>query len=190
MLVRLRDVGDDVSWADFLQRYRPLVIGFAKRLSLSQEDAEDVCQEVFAEVSQSIGDFNAEGGRKSFRGWLFQRTKWRVLDRFRDRRREPHEIRSDPTDGTQTPLVERIPAAAELEAIWAHEWLKNHMAIALTRLAQKVQAKHFQAFELYELQEWPVKRVAQSLGMNVATVYVNCHRLRKMLRAELERLAH
>lgn len=189
MLARLRNPSDEATWTDFVQRYRPLLLNFAKRLSLPTEDAEEVCQDVFSEVSQHIGDYKPEAGRQSFRGWLYQRTEWRVMDRFRRRRREIGNTGPHPDDDSKTPLVERLPAAAELEAIWEQEWVKSRMAVALGRLAEKVPAKRFQAFELYELREWPVHRVAQALGMNIATVYVHCHRLRKLLRSELERLA-
>lgn len=189
MLMRLQNLSDEVTWSDFVLRYRPLLLNFARRFSLPAEDVEEVCQDVFSEVSQDIGKFRSNGKRRSFRSWLYQRTEWRVMDRFRRRKRDARNLSRDKVEEFQTPLVERLPAASELEAIWEQEWVKNTMTVALGRLAEKVPAKRFQAFELCELREWPVSRVAEALGMNIATVYVHCHRLRKLLRLELERLA-
>lgn len=36
----------DVSWAEFERRYAPIIVGFARNLGLSGQDADDVLQEV------------------------------------------------------------------------------------------------------------------------------------------------
>lgn len=187
MLVRLRNADDELSWEDFYRRYRPLVLGFSLKLSLTREEAEEVCQDVFAEIAQKISQFDTNRERGSFRSWLFQRTEWRVRDKYRKR------LRSLP----QAPILEEvncvddvaipIPIRAELEELWDSEWAKFKIEIGLQRLSRKVSARNFQAFELHAIREWSVLRVAESLGMNPATVCVNTHRLRKLLRQELER---
>ena len=58
----------------------------------------------------------------------------------------------------------------------------------LARIARHVPAKHFQAFDLYARQQWPVLRVARELGVNPASGYLISHRLTKRLKAEVARL--
>lgn len=188
MLVRLGDAGDATTWEDFYRRYRPLIFGFARRLSLTHEEAEEVCQDVFAEVSRKISEFDPERSRGSFRSWLFQRTEWRVRDKFRLRQRRlpAAEAPRDP-ETTEEPAAQ-IPMEADLEKLWETEWAQHRLNLALRQLANKVPARKFQAFELHAIREWSVHQVARSLGMNPATVCVNTHRLRKQLRLELDRL--
>lgn len=188
MLGRLVDAEDHATWDTFYLRYRPLVFGFAIKLSLSHEEAEEVCQDVFTEVASSIDAFDKSRGRGTFRRWLFQKTEWRVKDKFR--RRQKHVVGATQlhAEETVTSMAERLPAASELEELWESEWIKSRVDAAVQELSKKVPAKQFQAFELHALQEWPVNRVSRAMGMNPATVYVNTHRLRKLLKQELERL--
>ena len=43
-------------------------------------------------------------------------------------------------------------------------------------------------FDLYVLKEWPVKEVARALGVSATHVYVNKHRVARVIKAELKRL--
>jgi DNA-directed RNA polymerase specialized sigma24 family protein len=85
-------------------------------------------------------------------------------------------------------MADRLPAAPELEELWESEWIQRRVEAAVQELSKKVPAKQFQAFELHALQEWPVNRVSRAMGMNPATVYVNTHRMRKLLKQELARI--
>ena len=188
MLGRLANAEDHAIWHSFYLRYRPLVYGFALKLNLTREEAEEVCQDVFAEVAGSIEDFDKNRGRGTFRRWLFQKTDWRVKDKFRRRQKHVVGAAGLTGDDSVTSLADQIPVEAELEKLWESEWIRNKIEAAVQELARKVPAKQFQAFELHALQEWPVNRVSRAMGMNPATVYVNTHRMRKLLKVELERL--
>ncbi len=59
---------------------------------------------------------------------------------------------------------------------------------APARLARRVPAKKFQAFDLYVRQRWPVLRVSRELGINPAAIYLIGHRLTKKLKAEVAHL--
>ena len=45
------------SWAEFHRLYRRLVYGRARRAGLPHEDAEDVAQDVFKRVAETIHEF-------------------------------------------------------------------------------------------------------------------------------------
>ena len=188
MLGRLIDAEDHATWDTFYLRYRTLVFGFAIKLSLTHEEAEEVCQDIFSEVANSIEDFYKTRGRGSFRRWLFQKTEWRVKDKFRRRQKHVVGIDQFASEDTETSMADRLPAAPELEELWESEWIQRRVEAAVQELSKKVPAKQFQAFELHALQEWPVNRVSRAMGMNPATVYVNTHRMRKLLKQELARI--
>lgn len=187
LLFRLRDWEDAASWEEFYRLYRKLVYGLARRSGLSHAEAEDVVQDVFKRVAETIKDFEADPKRGSFRGWLMNLTRWRIADKFRARPPESAAARDSRDDATGT--MERLPdPAANDDAVWESEWQQNVLEAALSRLARRVPAKHFQAFELYARQQWPVLRVARELGLNPAAVYLINHRLTKQLKTEVARL--
>ncbi len=188
LLFRLRDWKDAASWEEFYRLYRKLVYGLARRSGLSHNEAEEVMQDVFKRVAETIHSFESDPQRGSFRGWLMNLTSWRVADKFRARRPEEHHVAIG-RDKTATGSVERIPdPQTSDETTWEDEWQRNVLDVALARLARRVPAKQFQAFDLYACQNWPVLRVSRELGINPASIYLISHRLTKQLKAEVENL--
>ncbi len=191
LLFRVREWQDGESWEEFHRLYRRLVYGRARRAGLGHEDAEDVAQDVFKRVAETIKDFDASPELGSFRGWLMKLTHWRIADKFESRGKTPAHSPSpvqhdDPAGGTGT--LERVPSPGEDEDAWDREWQQHVLAMALERLARQVKPLHFQVFELYVRQGWPMLKVSSELGVNPASVYVIGHRLTKLLKAEVEKL--
>ncbi len=192
LLCRVRDAGDGASWEEFHRLYRRLIYGRARRAGLPHEDAEDVAQDVFKRVAETIKDFDVNPDRGSFRGWLMQLTHWRIADKFENRAKSPSHSpsrpRNDSTDDGGTATFERVPAPENEEDEWDQEWQRHVLAAAVERVAKRVKPRHFQVFELYVRQQWPVLKVSAQLGINPASVYVIGHRLTKQLKAEVEKL--
>jgi RNA polymerase sigma-70 factor (ECF subfamily) len=191
LLFRVREWQDAASWAEFHRLYRRLIYGRARRAGLAHEDAEDVAQDVFKRVAETIKDFDLNPDRGSFRGWLMQLTHWRIADQFERRGKLPASAPASPRDSStagETATLERVPAPADDEDEWDREWQRHILAAAVERLARQVKPRHFQVFELYVRQSWPVLKVSAELGINPASVYVIGHRLTKQLKAEVEKL--
>lgn len=191
LLFRVREWQDSASWAEFHRLYRRLIYGRARRAGLAHEDAEDVAQDVFKRVAETIKDFDLDPGRGSFRGWLMKLTHWRIADQFERRAKSPTQRtpppHTDPAAGG-TATIERVAAPGDDEDEWDQEWQRHILAAAVERLARQVKPRHFQVFELYVRQQWPVLKVSAELGINPASVYVIGHRLTKQLKAEVEQL--
>lgn len=190
LLYRVRDQSDSASWEEFHRLYRRLIYGRARRAGLSHADAEEVAQDVFKRVAETIGEFEHDPNRGSFRGWLMQLTHWRITDKFRNQPKVPGSSPSagggDTTTGTAT--IERVPSPTEEEDEWDREWQEHLLAAAIERISRRVKPRHFQVFELYVRQQWPVLKVSAQLGVNPASVYLIGHRLTKLLKAEVAEL--
>jgi RNA polymerase sigma factor (sigma-70 family) len=189
---RLGNPNDAEIWTEFYQLYKKLVFGFASRSGLSRADAEEVTQDVFNEVSTNVHAFLARPQRGSFRGWLLNLTRWRVMDKLRQRQRHEKHRAPPRRDGEddRTDTIERVPdtSAAPPDDVWEDEWERQILDTALENLRGRVDTRHFQAFELHVGQGVPVRRIARQLEMNPATVYVIHFRLKKQLKAEVARL--
>ena len=191
LLYRVREWGDGASWEEFHRLYRRLIYGRARRAGLAHADAEDVAQEVFRRVAEAIKEFELDHDRGSFRGWLMKITQRRIADRFESLTKQPARPASparsaDLTGGTAT--IERVPAPENEDDEWDKEWQRHILAAAVERVAKRVNPRHFQVFELYVRQQWPVLKVAAEFGINPASVYLIGHRLTKQLKAEVEKL--
>lgn len=170
--------------------YRKLIYGLARRSGLPHADAEDVTQEVFKRVAETIHTFESDPARGTFRGWLMNLTRWRVADKFASRPRG--ELLSggdrDATATGGTGPLERVPAPDVFDAEWDREWQQHLLQAACERLARRVPPRHFQVFELYVRRRTPVLQVARELGLDPASIYVIGSRLTRQLKREVARL--
>ena len=114
-------------------------------------------------------------------------TRWRIADKFRHRPTDGDRILHRGGFSDHTGTIERLPDWQH-DDTWETELQHNVLDVALTRLSRRVPAKHFQAFDLYARQQWPVLQIARELGINPASIYLISHRLTKQLKAEVVRL--
>jgi RNA polymerase sigma factor (sigma-70 family) len=184
LLFRLLNWEDERSWEEFYRLYRKLVYGFARKSGLSHEEAEEVTNDVFVRVAKTIDKFESNPNKGSFRGWLMNLTRWRVNDKFRSRPQDAGGRRR-PKDELQTSTIERLPDRNQDAELWDREWKASLLDAAMCRVAKRAKAKHYQVFELYTRQQWPVVRISRELGVNPAAVYLINHRLGKQLKTEI-----
>jgi RNA polymerase sigma factor (sigma-70 family) len=189
LLSRLRRLDDDKSWQDFFDTYWKLIYSAATKAGLPHAEAQDVVQETILTVSRTIQEFRYDPTRGSFKGWLLNTTRWRILDHLR--RCKPESSPGPrPADTRSTDVIEQIPdpASAEIEAVWEAEWQQNLMDAAIQRVKQEVKPKHFQIFELYALKGRPAGQVARTFGVNVALVHLIKHRVASQIKKEVKRI--
>jgi len=190
LLERLKDLRDQDSWQEFYTTYRKLIFSFAIKHGLNGTEAEEVVQETVITVARNIPEFRYEPLRGSFKTWLFKLVLWRINDQIRKRPPGCASSHREAGETDRTDTVERVPGPEEenLAALWEHEWRKDLFERALDKIRARVDERQFQIFDLYVLQEWPARKVARSLGISRARVYVTKCRLAALLKKETRRL--
>lgn len=188
LLFRVRESNDSASWAEFHRLYRRLIYGRARRAGLSHADAEDVAQDVFKRVAETIRNFDTNPERGSFRGWLMKLTCWRIADKFKSRQELAPPSGQETDLANSDMLMEDVPAPTAEQDEWDSEWRQHLLVAAMERLARQVNPLHYQVFELYVMQEWSLLRVTKELRVSPASVYVISHRLKRRLKTEVEKL--
>jgi len=90
LLAGLHEPGNHTAWTEFDRRYRPILVGFLRRMGLNDTDAADVAQETLARFVQDYRQrkYDREQGR--LRSWLIGIARCRLADmrRAAGRRRE------------------------------------------------------------------------------------------------------
>ena len=190
LLERLKDLEDQDSWQQFYTTYRKVIFSFALKHGLSGTEAEEVVQETVITVARNLPEFRYDPTRCSFKTWLFNLTLWRIRDQIRKRHPECTSIHRKPGETDRTGTIERIPGpeGERLSALWEEEWKKDLFERALEKVRANVDEKQFQIFDLYALQAWPAGKVARSLGVSRARVYVTKYRIVALLDKETQRL--
>ncbi len=74
---------EQAAWDRLYFLYRPLVLYWCSRWGVRHEDADDIAQEVFRELTASLPNFEEDRPGATFRGWLRGVTRNRMLMHFR-----------------------------------------------------------------------------------------------------------
>ena len=189
LIERLADWQDQARWQEFFDTYWRLIYNVARKSGLTDSEAQEVVQETVITIAKNIGKYDRKAG--SFKGWLLNTTRWRIADQFR--KREPAEAQSPRRKGDdrETATIERIAGVdgRQLDTVWDREWERNLFEAALERVKKRVHARQFQIFECCMIKRWSAARVAESLRVNVAQVYLAKHRVSALMKKEVAVLA-
>src|SRR5213593_2708371 len=121
LLSRLKDWRDAESWQDFFDTYWRLIYGVARKSGLSDAEAQDIVQETVLSVARKIEGFRYDPKVCSFKTWMLQLTRWRIVNQLKRRGREASQTPLPIDDSTErSDTLERVadPAGCDLEAIW------------------------------------------------------------------------
>jgi RNA polymerase sigma-70 factor (ECF subfamily) len=190
LIQRLKNWQDQTSWQDFFDTYWRLIYGVARKSGMTDAEAQDVVQETMLAVAKHMPAFTYDPAIGSFKAWLLNMTRWRILDQFR-RRRTREIVKTKTEDSkTQTSFIDRIadPASQDFDGVWEREWQQNLLHTALDHVKRRVDPQKYQIFDSCVNKGWPPEKVAEGFGVSVNQVYLAKHRITEALKSEVERL--
>ena len=168
------------AWEQLVHIYTPLIQAWGRRLGCQSDEVDDLTQDVFQSVSQSIDSFRGDGMTGSFRGWLWRITYRKWIDRYR---RNVHEAQA--TGGsTAAHALEQIrdtklnepPDPSTVEMV-------NGALLRATNLVRnEFQEAHWQAFWQSVIEGQSTALVSQNLNMSPAAVRQARSRILRRLR--------
>jgi RNA polymerase sigma-70 factor (ECF subfamily) len=181
-LVLLARAADTRAFDELVVRYQNKIYRLARRMTETEEDAEDVLQEAFVKAYKSLKGFK---GESRFSTWLYRITVNLALMKLRKKKLEtvpfdqPIQTRDgvlqrDIEDGGLNPL-ERLIAAESKEI--------------LDRAVADLPAGHRAVFVLRDIEKLSTEDAARVLGITVPAVKSRLHRTRLMLKERLIREA-
>ena len=162
--------GDEISWDEFYQKYSPIVKALAQFKGLNAADADDICQQVMMQFFKQSKTFKFDPNIAKFRTYFGLIVNSKICSYFR-------KAKENPTDN-----LEWIPVDEETETLFMDEWRKTVLKEAEQELKQRVAPETFQAYELYAVQNRPVKKVAEYLDCSENQVYQAKKRCFKMMK--------
>ncbi len=191
LIEKLDNWEDHKVWDEFYQTYWRLIFSVAHKAGLTREEAFDVVQETIIAIARQVkkGQYDPRAG--SFKAWLLQMTRWRILDVFRARKRQPSLADQGDKDSEHAELaMDRLSQDKDnvLEKMWDKEWRDNISNAALERVKGRVSPRQFQIFDCYVMKGWGVKKTSEVLGINAAQVYLAKHRVGAMVKKEVQTL--
>jgi RNA polymerase sigma factor (sigma-70 family) len=167
LLEGLKRTANQTVWSDYVDRYRPLILSYARRVGLADADAEDLAQQVlltFADAYRA-GRYDRSKGR--LRSWLFGIAKTTLRNHNHRKGREPRVLAGTTAEN----LIDQLPREGRLSEIWEDEWRQAVLHQCLVEVGREVEPSTLRAFELFARKGWPAEQVAAELNMSENAVY-------------------
>lgn len=181
LLVRIRDLRDEIAWAEFARLYTPLIYRVARQTGLQDADASLVTQDVLITVARTIHRFEYDRSNGSFRGWLKVVTRSRLSDFLRAQGRQ---VQGSGDTGILHVIDEQEdPSQSDL---WEREYRRSLFVWAAERIRCDFEEKTWQAFWQTSVDGRETADVAESLGVSVGAVYIARSRVLARLRREVQ----
>lgn len=170
-LVTATLAGDDEAFAELVRRHRHRVFGTAGRFARDHHQLDDICQEVFIRAFRHLAKFRHYA---PFEHWLARITISACYDFLRKERRIREQISLDTIEYEMKDLT--IESA--ISASRARELLHFGM--------RQLSAQERLILTLCELEERPIREVAELTGWSESNVKVRAFRARQNLKKILE----
>nr|WP_262905982.1 RNA polymerase sigma factor [Hymenobacter terricola] len=178
-LVAQLQSGSEAAFRTLVERYQDRIYRTVLSLLRSPEEAEDIAQEVFVEVYQTIGRFRGEAALST---WLYRLATSRALKNRRKARTKKRFAYFTSLLGFDNDVLHEVPDHAHplalLEGQQQLQVLLDHVA----RLPNQQQV----AFTLRHEQELSYEEIAAVLNTTVPAVESLLFRARQTLRKHLQ----
>ena len=151
--------------AEVIARERRRLGSFIRRRVPDPGDAEDILQDVFSELVESVRMLRPI---EQVGAWLFQVARNRIIDRFRRRSAAPAQVPAGIEDqDTVAALTELLPSPrAGPEAQYARRLLLEELDAALEELP----VEQRDVFIAHELEGKSFRELADRQGVNINTL--------------------
>ena len=172
--------GDVASFEPLVQKYSPRVFATARRYARREDEVQDIVQEIWMKAFQKLASFRGEA---PFEHWLMRLAVRTCYDFLRAHQRNRESSFTDLTE-PEDDWLERFaadPASAPEDAAAAKQLIDR----ALEQLSPPARM----VVTLLEIEDRPVKEIAQLTGWSVPLVKVRAFRARAELRKILARMA-
>ncbi len=177
-LVERLKKGDEAAFKMIVDTWQDMVYNTSLGIVQSTEDAEDVAQEVFVQVYESIGQFK---GDSKFSTWLYRIAVTKSLDHLRKKKRKKRFAFVQSLFGMNEEEVRHEPdfnhPGVSLE--------NKEKAAVLFRAIDKLPDNQKAAFTLHKLEGLSYQEVAEIMETTVSSVESLMHRAKTNLKKNL-----
>ena len=186
LLAQMTAAQQDERIAQTVREQRPRLLQFIRRRIPDEAEAEDLLQDVFAELVESYRLFKPV---EQAAAWLFRVARNRITDLYRRKRPVRLEeafgaAEADP-DGEGLLLADLLPAATDAPE---NRLLRETLMDALTEALAELPEAQRQVFVWHELEDKSFNDMVLETGVPLKTLISRKHYAVKHLRKRLQKL--
>jgi RNA polymerase sigma factor (sigma-70 family) len=174
---------DQEAWGEFVERYGRQVYAWCRQWGLQEADAEDVTQNVLADLARQMRTFEYHPSGR-FRSWLRTIAHRAWCDLLDSRK----AATTGSGDSAVLGLLNSVEAHEDLLKHLDSECRRELLEAAMNQVRQRVESNTWEAFRLTAQEGLPGAETAERLGLQVAAVFKAKSRVQKMIREEVAKL--
>ena len=180
LLQRLRENPEADDWRRLVSDYAPMIKRWLRQYGVSNEDGDDIVQDVMTVLINRIGEFQRQR-TGSFRRWVRTTTVNCMRDHLRKQNKSPR-----PTGGSDMVQIvnELADDQSELSQKWDEEHSKHLLEILLQRVRPEFRKQTWDAFVMIAIEKLPTATVCEGLGMSANAVFVAKSKVLRRIREE------
>ena len=179
LLLRARDPEDHDAWGEFVEFYKRFIYHVLNRMNISDNDFDDLVQEVLIRLWEKLGTYDPEKAR--FRSWLSFVIRNIVINHVRQKSR-----RSQQMENLADTLTDSA-SGSEIEQMIEKEWKLYISKMAFDTVKELFSGKAIQVFEL-SLEGFDTAQISVKVGIAQGSVKVLKSRVKSRYMAEVQRL--
>lgn len=152
---------------ELFRKYKDTLFFISLKYCRNEADAEDNLHDAFITIFQKIKSFKNKG---SFEGWMKRITIYKAIDKYKAQKPVNIEINNE--------LLEEKEVETDADT--------NVSLDQLLKLIQELPDQYRLVFNLYQLDRYSHKEIAQLLNISEGTSKSNYHRAKLILRDKVE----
>lgn len=178
-LIELLKQGDESAYRTVVDTWQHMVYNTALGIVQNEADAEDVAQEVFVQVYQSISSFK---GDAKFSTWLYRITLSKAMDHLRKKKRKKRFAFVRSLFGEAGEVVIHPPDFHHPGVAMDN---KENAAILFKAIAQLPDNQRI-AFTLHKVEGLSYQEISEAMNTTVSSVESLLHRAKNNLKKWLQ----
>jgi RNA polymerase sigma-70 factor, ECF subfamily len=188
MLIREAQGGSHSAFSALISRYDQGALRLALRLSGSESDTQDICQEAFLRAYRNLRSFRIES---SFYTWLYRIVANLCMDYLRKKQvRNEHDLVLHDSSGKESNLIDQLPDGRS-GSNPEKELLRQGLGERIQRSLKRLSHRERMVFELRHFHGLSLHSIGEILKTNESVVKTSLFRgtqkLRKALSSERPR---
>ena len=167
--------GDVSAYSMIVDRHKDMVFTVALRIVRNREDAEEIAQDTFVKVYQSLKSFKKES---KFSTWLYRIVYNTAISKTRKRQLETTDMEYE--------IIENYTLDNIKEDVNRLEY--DEQKILINKVIEKLSPEESILINLFYLKEYSTEEISEIMNLSKANVKVKLHRIRKRLYKEVQQI--
>lgn len=167
LILRLQDAEDVAAWDEFAEIYAPVIYRVAIRRGFQAADADNLVQEVFLAVANSVSKWLERKDRGPFRTWLLRIARNEAVDMLTER--ATRQLGRDGSAAEQ--ILANLPARDEFSSALDLEYKRTVFRWAAEHVRNSVAEHTWDAFWSTSVEGRSVAEAAARLDTRPGNIY-------------------